>query len=114
MLCNRFYICNTNLFVDRPRFSHPINTDDKVFAFADAPHLLKLIRNHFIDKGFVINNHMLSCSTIESLLKYTYVADTSITFKLSDENLSVKGPGMLICLNSQLKIILINFKGGKR
>ncbi|KAI8114822.1 Transposable element P transposase [Lucilia cuprina] len=30
--------------------------DTKVFVFNDVPHLIKLLRNHFIDSGFIINN----------------------------------------------------------
>lgn len=33
-------------------FPHPENDNLKVFVFADAPHLLKLIRNHYLDSGF--------------------------------------------------------------
>jgi len=37
-------------------FTHPSDDNLKVFVFADEPHLLKLIRNHYLDKGFKIND----------------------------------------------------------
>ena len=27
----------------------------KIYVFADVPHLIKLLRNHFIDQGFLID-----------------------------------------------------------
>jgi len=33
-------------------FQHPVCVSLKIFVFADAPHLSKLLRNHFIDEGF--------------------------------------------------------------
>lgn len=64
---------------------------EKVFAFADAPHMLKLIRNHFLDTGLVVNKHHLTSKTFSELLRYTSASDASITFKLTHEHLTVKG-----------------------
>ncbi|KAF0744924.1 general transcription factor II-I repeat domain-containing protein 2-like [Aphis craccivora] len=38
--------------MDKTYFEHPVN----IYVFADVPHLLKLTRNHFLDKGFVLPN----------------------------------------------------------
>lgn len=35
--------------MDRTHFEHPV-TKQNIYAFADVPHLLKLARNHFLDK----------------------------------------------------------------
>lgn len=43
-----------NIDCEKPFFSSP--TTNKIFVFADAPHLLKLIRINFIDNGFLIFN----------------------------------------------------------
>ena len=56
-----------------------------MFTFADAPHLLKLIRNHFIDTGLLFNNGLITSRILEELLKYTSDSDVSITFKLTNE-----------------------------
>jgi len=39
---------------EKPWFVNPA-TGEKVFFFADAPHLIKLVRNHLIDQGFKLN-----------------------------------------------------------
>lgn len=33
-------------------FMHPCNNLLRVYVFADVPHMLKLARNHFLDRGF--------------------------------------------------------------
>lgn len=38
-------------------FEHPV-TSDRIHVFADVPHLLKLARNHLLDKlDFISNNY---------------------------------------------------------
>uniref|UniRef100_Q7M4J6 P element homolog (Lu-P1 element) n=1 Tax=Lucilia cuprina TaxID=7375 RepID=Q7M4J6_LUCCU len=78
---------------EKPWFPHPVNTEEKVYTFVDAPHLLKLIRNHYIDTGLIYNGEHLTSRTIADVLQHTNKCDTSITFKLSDEHLLVKGAG---------------------
>ena len=36
-------------------FNHPSDESKQIFVFADVPHLLKLLRNHFLDHGFVFD-----------------------------------------------------------
>ena len=76
-----------------PWFLNPTNAEEKIFTFADAPHLLKLIRNHFINTGLVFNNGSITSRTLEELLKYMSDSDVSITFKLTNEHLLIKGVG---------------------
>lgn len=38
--------------INKPWFEHPSDPTKKVYMFADAPHVLKLIRNWLIDYGF--------------------------------------------------------------
>jgi len=40
---------NLGISIEKISFEHPI-TKSNIYAFADAPHLLKLARNHFLDK----------------------------------------------------------------
>lgn len=56
--------------------------------FADVPHLLKLLRNHFVDHGFVINGKPVGREIISKLLDVSS-EDVSITHKISQANLSV-------------------------
>jgi hypothetical protein len=44
---------------DHHFFEHPKLQNEKIFVFADVPHLLKLLRNWYIDEGFTLDN----CST---------------------------------------------------
>jgi hypothetical protein len=37
-------------------FVNPCNKEEKNFVFPDAPHLLKLCRNHLLDRGYVLPN----------------------------------------------------------
>lgn len=68
--------------MERTHFDNPAANDRKVFVFADAPHLIKLIRNYFLDYGFdlqenckvnsecvreIINSSMHDCKTIHKL-----------------------------------------------
>jgi len=38
-----------NISIENKTFEHP-STSNKIHVFADVPHLLKLARNHLIDK----------------------------------------------------------------
>jgi len=37
-------------------------TNKMIYVFADVPHLIMLARNHFINKGFVLNEDILNQS----------------------------------------------------
>ncbi|CAL8104550.1 unnamed protein product [Orchesella dallaii] len=37
-------------------FINPCDKSRRIYIFADIPHMLKLIRNHLLDDGFVTNN----------------------------------------------------------
>lgn len=64
-------------------FKHPI-TGNNVYVFADAPHMLKLLRNWFIDFGFVLSNgKILKKDKVYELLHKTNT-EISPNFKLSE------------------------------
>ena len=72
--------------LDKPFFPHPCQTGEKIWWFHDVPHLLKLIRNHFLDDGFV-----LPSGTIVSKQDMTNLLDklgpeVTIAFKLTDRH----------------------------
>lgn len=71
-------------------FQNPADVNKKVFVFADVPHLIKLIRNHFLDTGFILKNQVLNSEPIKHLIKITSISDLSINHKLSDIHLNVK------------------------
>jgi len=71
-------------------FEHPCDAHSNVHVFADVPHLMKLLRNHFLDSGFWINGHFVSRSPLEKLLQLNS-GDLKIAFKLSRTHLDVHG-----------------------
>lgn len=73
-------------------FLNPVN-NKKVFVFADVPHLIKLLRNHYVDSGFLINNSKIQVNTkpVIELLQQTSNSDLSIAHKINSSFLTVKG-----------------------
>ncbi|KAL1493601.1 hypothetical protein ABEB36_009302 [Hypothenemus hampei] len=71
---NRGFFRGLNVTPEQPFFINPANKE-KVFVIADVPHLIKLIRNHFVDKD-------ATCSS-----------DLRMTYKITKETLNVTGPG---------------------
>lgn len=60
--------------------------------FSDVPHLLKLLRNHFLDEGFLINGKEVKKEIVEQLLILNNT-ELSVTHKISSANLTVAGAG---------------------
>ncbi|KAK9754753.1 hypothetical protein QE152_g962 [Popillia japonica] len=62
-----------------------------IFVFADVPHLLKLVRNHFLDQGFYINGKSITKDSIQKLLE---VANSELTIcpKINSSHLELTGP----------------------
>jgi hypothetical protein len=52
-----------------PHFKSPCKASERIFVFPDAPHLLKLCRNHLLDKGYVLPTGMIVLrSDLEEIL----------------------------------------------
>lgn len=71
-------------------FQHPARNDLKVFVFADAPHLLKLLRNHFLDKGFIWKGKIVDKEILFKLLSIN-AGDLKISHKITTYHLNVQG-----------------------
>lgn len=71
-------------------FINPSN-NKKVHVLADVPHLIKLIRNNFVDHGFIVNGKEINKQIIEELLDVTGTSDLTISYKISRDSLYVKG-----------------------
>lgn len=71
-------------------FSNPVTTEN-VYVFADAPHLIKLLRNHFLDSGFNVNNKLLTKELLYELMDKTKHSDLNIAYKVTFHHLNVKG-----------------------
>lgn len=67
---------------------HPV-TGKKIFMFSDAPHLLKLLRNWFIDGGFLLKDGTdINQGKIRELLKTN--TEISPIYKLTVKHLEVE------------------------
>jgi len=55
-LGNQSLLKSLEVSQEKPFFANPFCPDRKVFVFADAPHLLKLLRNHLLDKEYRLQN----------------------------------------------------------
>nr|AAK54378.1 repressor [Drosophila subsilvestris] len=73
----------------KPWFSHPADEDLKIFVFSDTPHLVKLIRNHYVDSGLVINGNRLTKTTVQQTISHCAKSDESILFKITDNHINI-------------------------
>lgn len=71
-------------------FQNPACNDLQIFVFADMPHLLKLIRNHFLDDGFYWKGKKIENSVIQKFISLNS-KDLKIAHKITDDHLTVQG-----------------------
>ncbi|CAD7085347.1 unnamed protein product [Hermetia illucens] len=76
--------------LENPSIANPVHPDRKIFVFADVPHLIKLLRNHFIDQGFELQGNTITKDLVQKLLCLTS-EELSITHKISAGNLNLRG-----------------------
>ena len=74
----------------RISFKNPC-ADREIFIFADVPHLIELVRNNFLDSGFVLDNG--NCVTAESIHEMLAKAkiENGLAYKISEIHLNVHG-----------------------
>lgn len=80
--------------INNTSFLNPACGDRDIFVFADAPHLIKLIRNNFLDSGIRLDGKN-GCKTatngcVREIIQRS-VKDLKTTFKLSDRHVHVYG-----------------------
>jgi len=81
---------------ENPFFLHPAS-QEKVFCMFDAPHLLKLGRNHLLDKGYDLapsgSGPSKQLATIDPLLELIKLTNVDIpAHRVTLSHLMVKGP----------------------
>lgn len=74
---------------EEPWFINPCD-GERVYVFADVPHLVKLIRNHFLDKDFTIGDKIVNKAPLIELYEKTSKFDLKIAHKLTEEHLKVR------------------------
>jgi len=69
-LGNHGLLSSLGVSPEKPFFEHPANSSRKIFVFPDAPHLLKLCRNHLLDDGYRLDEEtVIKKDDFEQLLK---------------------------------------------
>lgn len=86
---NRGLWTSLNITEETTWFSNPVSK--RVHVFADAPHMIKLLRNHFLDSGFVLNDKLITSKPIVDLLQNTQNLDLNIAHKINADFLTVNG-----------------------
>lgn len=80
-----------NIKPTSPSFENP-ETKKRVHVFADVPHLIKLMRNHFIDKGFILpDESYISREVIEQYICVAANSDYKLAHKISEKHINVVG-----------------------
>lgn len=69
-------------------FPHPCNPDLEKFTFFDAPHLLKLLRNHLLDSGYRIDGKFFDKQILYKILELNS-SEISTCFKLHSYHVDV-------------------------
>lgn len=70
-------------------FLHPV-TGENIYLFADAPHMLKLLRNWFLDYGFVLKDGTIITKDKVYELMLMVKSEISPAFKLSELHFDCK------------------------
>ncbi|GBN71780.1 Transposable element P transposase [Araneus ventricosus] len=72
-------------------FIHPCDANRKVWVFADMPHYIKLLRNHFLDSGLLLNDGtVLNSNLLIDLLKIG-CGEVRLCYQLKPQLLFVTG-----------------------
>lgn len=70
-------------------FKHPISNNN-IYMFADVPHLLKLLRNWLLDKGFKLkDNSVLNKNPLQALVALTD-SEVNACWKINQKHIDVE------------------------
>ncbi|BFF90413.1 uncharacterized protein DMAD_08942 [Drosophila madeirensis] len=71
-------------------FTHPADEDLKIFVFSDSPHLIKLVRDQYVESGLIINGKRLTKSTVQQTISHCAKPDVSMSFNITDNHLNIE------------------------
>ncbi|XP_071525284.1 transposable element P transposase [Panulirus ornatus] len=91
-------------------FTNPADQERQIYAFADAPHLLRLIRNNFLDYGFKMADGKLVNSECVREMIARSKGDLKVPHRLSHKHIRVRGANRR---NVKLAAHLISERTGK-
>ncbi|KAF6211603.1 hypothetical protein GE061_012116 [Apolygus lucorum] len=86
---NRALWRELNISPSNCSFSNPFDDKRPIFVFADAPHLLKLARNHFVTKGFTFDDKVASKDCLLEMLDQAAKHDLKVPFKLTESQIFI-------------------------
>lgn len=72
-------------------FNHPVDPTRKVYVFADMPHYLKLLRNHFLDSGIELQNGTVVDVNILNEVLEKDNGEIKLCYKLNPVYLTLRG-----------------------
>ncbi|XP_018049866.1 PREDICTED: uncharacterized protein LOC108688213 [Atta colombica] len=74
-------------------FHHPVNEEEKIFVFADVPHLLKLLRNWLFDDGLLLGNskELFTREIFQTLVDMSNVDGLHVAHRITQQLLDVHG-----------------------
>lgn len=87
---NRGLWSELNISEDQTWFKNP-TTNKNIYVFADAPHMIKLLRNHFIDTGFLMGDKIVTSKPIVDILRHTKNEKLNISHTINESFLTVNG-----------------------
>ncbi len=67
-------------------------SQNPIFFFADVPHMLKLLRNHFLDQGFFLPSGEILTKEIFDKLLNLDSGELKLCHKINQSPLLVSGP----------------------
>lgn len=77
--------------IGKTYFENPFDKKRKVWVFADIPHMLKLLRNHLIDQGFLLPTQtIINKSTLEKLVSHNGT-ELKLCPKLNNTIINLRG-----------------------
>lgn len=83
---NQKVLANLNVTLEKPYFMFQ---DQKYYAFYDVPHLLKCIRNNFLNNSFVSGNKLIKFSDIKAIYELDSKSNTGrCLLKLSNKHVN--------------------------
>ena len=76
---------------ENPSFENPSASDREIHVFADAPHLIKLVRNNFLDSGFELENgNFVQSGCVKEIIQRS-LSDLKPTYRLTEKHIHVTG-----------------------
>jgi hypothetical protein len=86
---NRSLRNKLNITTEKPFCQNPVDPQRRIHFFADAPHMIKLLRNHFLDFGFIVNGKLVNKEPIQDLLEKDN-GEIRKCFKIGSKHLKVQ------------------------